>query len=163
MSPSTKMVLACGPLMSLPFAARQQRSKLDISEVSRIGLMGIQTSELTNCHKYSDLRHSGRSKQGKEKNHHRLYMWLVASGAFYPLQPDLQGALPGLQNVALPVRSRKSGCYDTTNHISQAEMCQNFKQMWQCKQEAPLGACQEAQTMQQHPHMVRSHAEPAQQ
>lgn len=54
-------------LWSLPFAAGQQRSKLDIFEVSRIGLMGIQTSELVHCHKYSDLRHSGRSKQGKEK------------------------------------------------------------------------------------------------
>ena len=68
-----------------------------------------------------------------------FYVWAAASGASYPLQP-VQAALPGLFTHALLVRSRKSGCHDTTNHISQAELCQNFKQMWQCKQEAPPGS-----------------------
>lgn len=56
------------------------------------------------CHKHSDLKHSIATQ---EKKHQRLYVWSAASRTFYPLQPDWQGALPGLQNLVLPVRSRK--------------------------------------------------------
>lgn len=111
-------------------------------------------------HKHSDLKHSIATE---EKKNQRLYVWSAASRAFYPLQPDWR-ALPGLQNLALPVRSRKMVAMTPQTIFLRLRSARISNRCGSANKKPPLGACQEeAQTMQQHPNMVRSYSERAQQ